>query len=379
MPAIRPLTRPGNGVPVTTYTLGEIASRLGGVVRGDAGRTISGIKPLDQAGPGDLSFIANPRYRKAALESRAACLLAGPDDDLPGCTLIQVANPYVALASAMQLFFPPHCFEPGVSEHAVIGEGTALGEDVSIGPYVVVGRDCVIEEAVALLPGVVVGDRVQIGPGAVLHPGVVVYGGVVLGARVIVHAGSVIGSDGFGYADSGARREKIPQVGNVVVGDDVEIGACTTIDRATFGSTEIGAGTKIDNLVQIAHNVAIGEDSVLVAQSGIAGSTRLGRRVIVAGQSGAAGHLTIGDGAVIGAKSAVLQDLAGGSFVLGHPAVDHRDWKRTQAAAARLPELLRRVARLEKTLSGTAARKKATSRGGRPASGPERRRRGRTA
>lgn len=362
---------------MTTYTLGEIASRLGGVVKGDADRTISGIKPLDQAGPDDLSFIANPRYRGAALESRAACLLAGPTDDLPGCNVIQVANPYAALASAMQIFFPPHCFEPGVSELAVIGKGTSLGEGVSIGPYVVVGRDCVIEEAAALLPGVVIGDRVQIGPGAVLHPGVVLYEGVVLGARVIVHAGCVIGSDGFGYAESGDRREKIPQVGNVVVGDDVEIGACTAVDRATFGSTEIGARTKIDNLVQIAHNVTIGEDSVLVAQSGIAGSTRLGRKVIVAGQSGAAGHLSIGDGAVVGAKSAVLKDLAAGSFVLGHPAVDHRDWKRTQAAAARLPDLLRRVARLEEALSGGHERKKTATRE-QPARGTARGRRKRT-
>lgn len=343
---------------MTTCTVGEIAARLGGVVKGDADRTISGIKPLDQAGPDDLSFISNPRYRSAALQSRAGCLLAGPDDDLPGCNLIQVADPYASLASAMQLFFPPQSFEPGVSDLAVIGKGTSLGERVSIAPYVVVGRDCVIEEAVALLPGVVLGDRVRIGPGAVLHPGVVLYEGVELGARVVVHAGCVIGSDGFGYAESGDRREKIPQVGNVVVGDDVEIGACTTIDRATFGSTEIGEGTKIDNLVQIAHNVTIGEHSVLVAQSGIAGSTRLGRKVIVAGQSGAAGHLKIGDGVVIGAKSAVLKDLADGAFVIGHPATDHRDWKRTQAAAARLPALLRRVARLEDALSGEGSTRK---------------------
>jgi UDP-3-O-[3-hydroxymyristoyl] glucosamine N-acyltransferase len=361
---------------VTTYTLEEIAARLGGVVKGDAGRTITGIKPLDQAGPDDLSFVANPRYRGAALESRAACLLASPTDDLPGRNLIQVANPYAAFASAMQLFFPPICFEPGVNEHAIIGKGTALGEGVSIAPLVVVGRDCVIEEAAALLPGVVIGDRVRVGPGAVLHPGVVIYEGVVLGARVIVHAGCVIGSDGFGYAESGDRREKIPQVGNVVVGDDVEIGACTTIDRATFGSTEIGAGTKIDNLVQIAHNVTIGEGSVLVAQSGIAGSTRLGRRVVVAGQSGAAGHLTIGDGAVIGAKSAVLRDLAGGSYVLGHPAIDHREWKRTQVAAARLPQLLRRVARLEDALSGGGGAKTAAHE--RPGRGTARGRRART-
>jgi len=188
---------------------------------------------------------------------------------------------------------------------------------------------------------------VRVGEDSVLHPGVVVYSGSVLGSRVTVHASSVVGSDGFGYAEAGGARTKIPQVGNVVIEDDVEIGACCAIDRATFGSTVVGRGTKIDNLVQIGHNVTIGEDSVLVAQSGIAGSTRLGRGVILAGQSGVAGHLSIGDRVVVGAKSAVLQDVPPGSFVVGHPATDHRDWKRSHAALRRLPDLLRAVGRLE--------------------------------
>ena len=178
----------------------------------------------------------------------------------------------------------------------------------------------------------------------------------VIGAHVIVHAGSVIGSDGFGFAAEEGRQAKIPQIGNVVIEDDVEIGACTTIDRATFGSTVIGRGTKIDNLVQIAHNVVVGEGSILVAQSGIAGSTRLGRGVVLAGQSGAAGHLDLGDRVAVGAKSAVLKNLPPGSFVIGHPAVDHRVWKRTQVAAAKLPELLRRVARLEGERAGNTER-----------------------
>jgi UDP-3-O-[3-hydroxymyristoyl] glucosamine N-acyltransferase len=343
-----------------SYTLGEIASRLGGTVRGDARRRVAGIKPLEEAGPEDLSFVAHPRYRRAASASRAAGLLSSGADDLPGRNLIVVENPYAALAAAMGLFFPPEHRPPGIDPTAVIGEGTSLGDGVSIGPLVVLGRDCAIAERVTLLPGVVLGNGVSVGADSVLHPGVVIYDRSVLGARVTVHAGSVIGSDGFGYADTGGARAKIRQVGNVVIEDDVEIGACVTIDRATFGSTLVGRGTKIDNLVQIAHNVVIGEDSILVAQSGVAGSTRLGRSVVLAGQSGAAGHLTLGERSVVGAKSAVLQDLPPGSFVLGHPAVDHRAWKRAQVALERLPDLLHRVARLERALAaGTADREAA--------------------
>jgi len=339
---------------VGTYTLGEIASRVGGTVRGDAARTITGIKPLDQAGPGDLSFVAHPRYRREAAQSRAAGLLARPEETLPGQNLILVQNPYLALAEAMGLFYQLERPAPGVSPLAVLGEGTTIGREVSIGPGAIVGRRCVLADRAVVMPGVVLGDDVRIGEDTTLHPGVVVYARSVLGAKVIVHAGSVVGSDGFGYAEAGAVRAKIPQAGNVVIEDEVEIGACTTIDRATFGSTIIGRGTKIDNLVQVAHNVVIGPGSVLVAQSGIAGSTRLGASVIMAGQSGAAGHLEIGAGSVVGAKSAVLQDLPAGSFVIGHPAVDHRGWKKTQAVLRRLPDLLRRVARLESALTKAA-------------------------
>jgi UDP-3-O-[3-hydroxymyristoyl] glucosamine N-acyltransferase len=333
-----------------SYTLGEIASRVEGTVRGDSSRTVSGIKPLDQAGPEDLSFVAHPRYRRAAEGSRAAGLIVAEEGIAPGRNLILVKNPYVALAVAMGLFYEQPRPAPGLSPQAVLGEGTRIGRDVSIGPFVVTGRDCSIGDRAALLPGVVLGDDVRIGEDTVLHPGVVVYSRSVLGARVTVHASSVVGSDGFGYAEAAGTRAKIPQVGNVVIEDDVEIGACTTIDRATFGSTIVGRGAKIDNLVQIGHNVSIGEGSVLVAQSGIAGSTRLGRGVIVAGQSGAAGHLVLGDHSVVGAKSAVLQDLPAGSFVVGHPAADHREWKRSQAALRRLPDLLRAVARLERAV-----------------------------
>jgi UDP-3-O-[3-hydroxymyristoyl] glucosamine N-acyltransferase len=340
---------------VGTYTLGEIATRLGGRVLGDAKRKIVGVQPLDRAGPEDLSFVTHPRYRHAASGSRAGALIVGSSEPLPGHNLIVVENPYAALASAMDLFFASEAPEPGISPQAVIGEGGRLGEGISIGPFVVVGRRCHLGDGVVLMPHVVLGEDVSIGAGTVLHPGVVVYPRCVLGERVTVHAASVIGSDGFGYAEAEGARSKIPQVGNVEIGDDVEIGAGTTIDRATFGSTVVGRGTKIDNLVQIAHNVVIGEDSVLVAQSGIAGSTKLGRRVILAGQSGAAGHLNLGERSIVGAKSAVLQDLPPGSFVLGNPARDHMEWKRGWAAERRLPELLRRVARLEKALADRSA------------------------
>jgi len=330
-----------------SYTLGEIASRIDGMVRGDPSPRVTGIKPLEEAGPQDLSFVAHPRYRRAARDSRAAGLIVAEEGIAPGRNLILVKNPYAALAAAMGLFYAEARPAPGISPLAVLGEGARLGRDISIGPFVVVGRGCIVGDRAALMPGVVLGDDVRIGEDTVLHPGVVVYSRSVLGARVTVHASSVVGSDGFGYAEAGGARTKIPQIGNVVVEDDVEIGACSTIDRATFGSTVVGQGTKIDNLVQIGHNVTIGEDSVLVAQSGIAGSTRLGRGVILAGQSGVAGHLSVGERSVVGAKSAVLQDVPPGSFVVGHPATDHRDWKRSHAAPRRLPDLVRAVSRLE--------------------------------
>jgi UDP-3-O-[3-hydroxymyristoyl] glucosamine N-acyltransferase len=340
---------------VATYTLGEIASRIAGSAVGDAGCVIAGIRPLDQAGPRDLSFLAHPRYRQAAESCRAAALIVRASERLPGRNLILVENPYTALAAAMELFHPARRPPAGVSREAVIEEEVELGRGVSIGPLAVVGRGSRLGDGAALLPGVVLGTDVVVGRGTILHPGVVVYAGCRIGDRVVIHAGSIIGSDGFGFGEAEAGRARIPQVGIVRIEDDVEIGAGTTIDRATFGETVIGKGTRIDNLVQVGHNVVVGEGSVLVAQTGIAGSTRLGRSVIMAGQSGAAGHLSLGDGTIVGAKSAVLQDTAPGAFVLGHPAVDHREWKRTQAAARRLPDLLRRVRRLEAALEAKGA------------------------
>jgi UDP-3-O-[3-hydroxymyristoyl] glucosamine N-acyltransferase len=336
---------------VSRYTLGEIAARVGGALEGDARTAIDGVQPLDAAGPGDLSFLTHPRYRAAAAASRAAAFLVRPGERLEGRNLIRVENPYGALAAVMGLFHPPAAPDGAVSPLASIDPRARLGGDVSVAPFVRVEAGCVVGDRAVLMTGVVLGRGAAVGEDSVLHPGVVLYPGVRVGRRVVLHAGAVIGSDGFGFGEESGGRAKIPQVGDVRIEDDVEIGAGTTIDRATFGSTVIGRGSRIDNLVQVGHNVVLGESSVLVAQSGIAGSTRLGRSVILAGQAGVAGHLTLGDGAVVGAKSAAVKDVPAGGFVVGHPAVDHREWKRTQAALRRLPELLKRVRRLEEALA----------------------------
>jgi UDP-3-O-[3-hydroxymyristoyl] glucosamine N-acyltransferase len=347
---------------VPRFSLSEIAARIGGEVRGDASRPIAGVQPLDTAGPDDLSFLAHPRYREAAAKSRAAALLVRRGEDLAGRDLLLVEQPYTALAAVIGLFHPPTPPARSVSPLASVDPTAHLGRDVTVGPFAVVGAEAAVGDRAVLHPGVVLGERVSVGADSVLHPGVVVYAGCVLGARVLIHAGAVIGSDGFGFGEESGGRAKIPQVGIVRIEDDTEIGAGTTIDRATFGSTIVGRGSRIDNLVQIGHNVVIGEGAVLVAQSGIAGSTTIGAGAILAGQAGVAGHLRVGRGAIIGAKSAALADVADGAFVVGHPAIDHREWKRAQAALRRLPDLLKRLQRLE------AACEKAA-----PASAPPRR------
>jgi len=346
------------------YTLSEIAARVGGEVRGDPGRPILGVQPLDSAGPDDLSFLAHPRYREAAAASRAAALIVKTGEDVTGRDLLLVDQPYTALAAVIGLFHPPTAASGTVSPLAFVDATARLGEGVTVGPFVVLGARTEVGDGAVLMAGVTLGDDATVGPASVLYPRVVVYPGCVVGARVVIHAGAVIGSDGFGFGEESGGRAKIPQIGIVRVEDDVEIGAGTTIDRATFGATVVGRGARIDNLVQIGHNVTIGPGAVLVAQSGIAGSTRLGPGVILAGQAGVAGHLKIGAKAIVGAKSAALADVPDGAFVVGHPAVDHREWKRAQAALRRLPLLLRRLQALE---AAAAAPR-------RPASGPARKR-----
>jgi len=335
-------------VPSTRRVLRDLAAAVGGSVEGDPETPIDGVAPLESARASHITFLANPKYHSQALESRPGAILAAPGIDLPGLNVVRVADPYLALATIIGIFHPPARVPPGVRDGAQVGSGCSVHPEAAVLAGATLGDGVTVGARSVVHPGALIADGCVVGADCTLHPNVTLYARTIVGDRVIIHAGAVLGSDGFGFAHDGSAPVKIPQVGNVVVQDDVEIGANTTVDRATFGSTLIGKGCKIDNLVQIGHNVTVGEGSILVAQSGISGSTRLGRGVIVAGQSGAVGHITIGDGSRIGAKSAVIHDLPPGSFVIGHPAIEAGVWKRSVAAFARLPEILRRLRSLER-------------------------------
>jgi UDP-3-O-[3-hydroxymyristoyl] glucosamine N-acyltransferase len=343
----------------TPYRLQDLAQRVGGTVRGDPERVVRGIATLDEAGEDDLAFLTNPRYRAAAARTRAGAVLVGPGVDLAGRDLLEAAEPYVALARLLELLHPRVPPRPGVSEDARLGRDVQLGRDVHVGPFAVVGEGCSLGDRSVVGTGCVLGPGCQLGPDTELRPRVVLYPHTRVGTRCLVHSGVVLGGDGFGFATSAGEHRKIPQVGRVVVEDDVEIGANSAVDRAMLGDTRIGAGSKIDDLVMIAHGVRLGPRSLLAAQSGIAGSARLGANATLAGQAGVAGHLALGERVTIAAKSAVFEDLPDGSFVAGIPAADHRRWKRSQATIKKLPEmrrelqeLRRRVAALERRLTG---------------------------
>lgn len=334
----------------TGYRLGDLAERVGGRVVGDPDRWVERVATLEEAGPGDLAFFLNPRYRREAETTRAGAVLVGRGARLPGRDLLEVDEPYVALADILALFHPPGQRRPGISPAASIGRDVRLGSEVAVGPFAVIEEGAVVGDRVTIGAGSFVGERSVIGNDTVLMPRVVLYPGTRVGARCLLHSGVVLGSDGFGFATSRGIHRKIPQVGRVVVEDDVEIGANTTVDRATLGETVIGRGTKLDNLVMIAHGVRVGPNGLFAAQAGIAGSTRIGSAARFAGQSGAAGHLRLGDGVSVGAKSAVLGDVPDGGFVVGIPAVDHRLWKRSQAILKKLPELRAELRRLERRI-----------------------------
>jgi UDP-3-O-[3-hydroxymyristoyl] glucosamine N-acyltransferase len=340
---------------VPELSLAEIARRVDGRLAG-ADRKVRSVKPLDEAGEEDLSFLALPRYLPLLQSSRAGGILVPPGVTASHVSLIVVERPYAALAKIMPLLHPAERPQPGVHPTSSVAEDCVLGPEVSIGACACVGRRSRVGGRTVLSPGVVLGDDVEIGEDCLLHPGACILDRCRLGDRVIVHAGAVIGSDGFGFAEENGVHLKIPQIGTVVVEDDVEIGANVTVDRATFGATRVRRGTKIDNLVQVGHNCDIGEHCILVAQVGLSGSVRIGRGSVFAGQSGSVGHIRIGERVRVGAKSAVTGDLPDGAFVIGHPARDHREWKKAQAALGRLPELRKRVAELERRIEELASR-----------------------
>lgn len=337
--------------------LDEIAQSIGGKLIGPGEITISGISSLSEAGPDDLAYVAADRFIKTACGSKAAAVIVARRISELAQPQIIVPNPAYAFACIAQRFFTKPYRPRGIADQITRGEDVQIGPDVSIWPFVTLGDRVKIGARVTLYPGVFIGDDAVIGDDTILYPNVTVREGCQIGHRVIIHSGTVIGSDGFGYIQHEGRHHKIPQLGIVVLEDDVELGANVTVDRATFGQTVIKRGTKIDNLVQIAHNVCIGEDSILVAQVGVAGSTRLGNHVMVGGQAGLADHLEIGDRVMIAARSGVNRSLSSDQIVSGAPVMPHEVSVKAQAVIPRLPELrqqLRELAQRVQALESAA-------------------------
>ncbi len=332
------------------YRLGQLAEHVNGTLVGDEQTLITAVSGIEEAGEGHITFLANPKYRSKLEQTKASAVIVAPDVEIPGVNLLKVANPYLAFAQVLTAF-SQKCHPPiGIDESCWIGEESTIGKGCAIGPHVSIGNHVTIGERTIVYPGAVIGDKVSIGSDSILYPNVSLLQEVTLGKRVIVHSGTVIGSDGFGFAPTGAGYYKIPQTGTVVIDDDVEIGANVSIDRATLGETHIHKGVKIDNLVQIAHNVVIGEHSVVVSQVGISGSTRVGKHVTLAGQVGLVGHIRIGDKVTIGAQSGVSKSVPEGAMLSGSPAVEHRLWRKSQISLLKLPEALKTIRSLGKRL-----------------------------
>lgn len=337
-------------------TLEELATALGCRLEGSGSVQVERVSALESAGPGDVSFFANSKYAAALKATRASAVIAPDGVDVPTSAL-RTAHPYVAFARALALLHPVAPPPAGVHPSAVVDPTASLAADVSVGPSACVGAGVTIGARTILHPHVVVGDEATIGDDCVLHAHVSVRERVTLGHRVVVQNGAVIGSDGYGFAplpEGGFL--KVPQVGTVVVGDDVEIGALTAIDRPPVGATTIGAGTKIDNLVQVAHGVNVGRYVLLASQVGIAGSTTIGDRVVLAGQVGVAGHLSIGEGVRATAQTGIPNSVDAGAFISGYPAIDNRDWLKASAVFRRLPDLRRALADLERRLAALEGR-----------------------
>jgi UDP-3-O-[3-hydroxymyristoyl] glucosamine N-acyltransferase len=336
--------------------LSELAAATGARLEGDDAEEIDieGAAGLDDAEAGHVTFLSNPRYTPRVRETRASAIYVGEGVEVgrTDIAVLRARDPYLAYTRALRVFHPEPALEPFIHPSAVIDPTARVHERVWIGACVVVGRGAEIAEGVRLHPNVTVYEGVSVGPDSEIHSGVALREGTVVGARVRIHNNTVVGSDGFGYARDEERRWlKIPQAGRVVVEDDVEIGACTTIDCASVGETRIARGAKIDNLVQVGHSCTVGEDSLVCAQVGLAGSSHVGRRVILAGQVGVAGHLRIGDDVVLTAKSATSHDVPDGKTLSGVPAFDNRDWLRSTAAFRRLGDMQRTLRALETRLA----------------------------
>ncbi len=331
-------------------TLTQIANMVNGEIIGDGKKTIRGASAFDQASPNDITLAGLPKYLKRIDETSAGAIIV--PDNFKGSSkiLVRVKNPQSAFAKISAIFHPRPKMAPGISAKAEIGEKFICGQKSTISSFVAIGDNVTVGDRTLIFPNVVIGDHVLIGSDVLLYPNVTILERCRIGNRVIVHSGTVIGSDGFGFAPDGEKYVKIPQTGIVQIDDDVEIGAGNTIDRATFGKTWIKKGVKTDNQVHLAHNVTVGENSILVAQVGISGSVSVGKHAVLAGQAGVAGHLRIGDHAIIGPQAGIAKSVPMGEVVSGSPEMPHRLWLKVQRIIPRLPGLKKKLVELEKRL-----------------------------
>lgn len=333
-------------------SLAEIAQLVQGDLEGDSTIKIHGVAKIEEAGSGEISFITNPKYAKYIDTTRASAIIVSKDFQKTARPIIRAENPYFSFLKVLKFFHPAvETLAAGIHPSAVIHETSHIGANVHIGAQVVIDENCTIGDAVFLYPGVVIGREVEIGNHTIIHANVAVRERVRIGNQVIIHSGTVIGSDGFGFAREGQQYHKIPQVGTVVIEDEVEIGANCTIDRATLGQTIIRKGVKLDNLIQVAHNVEIGENTVIAAQTGISGSTRIGSNVVIGGQVGFVGHIEVGNNVTIGAQSGVSKSLPADSIFFGYPAKPIMQAKREEAALRKLPQLIKKLSELEERLN----------------------------
>jgi UDP-3-O-[3-hydroxymyristoyl] glucosamine N-acyltransferase len=331
-------------------SLDTIAGIVNGEIKGDKNKKICGGAPFDDASGDEITFAGNAKFLKKIEETDAGAVIVPRDFQGGTKNILQVDNPQLAFAMVLNLFYPPLKQEPGISSYACIGKNFVCGREASIAPFVVIGNNVTVGHGITLGPNVVVGDNVVIGNHVQIYPNVTILERCTIGNRVVIHAGTVIGSDGFGFAPDGKKYYKIPHTGIVRIDDDVEIGAGNTIDRATFGKTWIKSGVKTDNLVHIAHNVTVGENTVLVAQVGISGSVTIGKNAILAGQAGVAGHLTIGDNVTVGGQAGVAKSVPSGQIVSGTFAMPHQLWLRVQRILPKLPEVKKKLEEIEKRL-----------------------------
>lgn len=343
------------------FTAEQIASVIGGKIEGDKDAKVRTFAKIEEGVEGAISFLSNPKYTHYIYDTKSSVVIVNEDVELEGTvapTLIRVKNAYESIAQLLQIYEASKPKKTGVSPQAYISPTAKLGKDCYVGPFACIGEGTVIGDGCQIYPHAVIGDNVKMGNNCILYPNTTVYQGCKIGNNVTLHAGSVIGADGFGFAPNADGYDKIPQIGIVTIEDNVEIGANTCVDRSTMGSTVIRKGVKLDNLVQIAHNVEIGENTVMSAQVGIAGSTKVGSWCMFGGQVGLAGHITIGDKTFLGAQSGVPGSLKGGEELIGTPPMNPRNYFKSQAIFRRLPDMYKELEALKKTIEELKAKEK---------------------